>query len=434
MSLQPFGLTCPGDQAAIPNKREVAEAFLAGQDPMPMRERLIVQVPVAGSVGPPLSVAGLLVACIGAGCGGLTGNGTRADTMAEDAALSDGDLDSLAADDGGGPTPPSCTASGARMSNCGANHESCCTSPIVTGGTFFRTYDGVTASVGSEATLAPDGGPTQMADPATVSDFRLDRYLVTVGRFRAFVGAWNGGNGWLPPAGAGKHTHLNGGLGLVNVADDAGVGYETGWVASDDANIAPTDANLACDPFGNSFTWTPAAGNNEGLPINCVNWYEAYAFCIWDGGFLASEAEWVYAAAGGAQQREYPWGSTSPGFDYQYAIYDCLYPNGPDGSDACLRGVDNIAPVGTASLGAGLWGQLDLEGELIEWNLDFYSLNYANPCTDCGQLTPAMQRVVHGGYWSSPFRTLYPSTRQFFGHDDTSVHSSLFGFRCARTP
>ena len=47
--------------------------------------------------------------------------------------------------------------------------------------------------------------------------------------------------------------------------------------------------------------------------MNCVNWFEAYAFCIWDGGFLPSDTEWEYAAAGGSLQREYPWGSTAPG-------------------------------------------------------------------------------------------------------------------------
>ena len=36
-------------------------------------------------------------------------------------------------------------------------------------------------------TLAADGGPAGLADPATVSGLRLDKYLVTVGRFRQYV-------------------------------------------------------------------------------------------------------------------------------------------------------------------------------------------------------------------------------------------------------
>jgi len=36
------------------------------------------------------------------------------------------------------------------------------------------------------------------------------------------------------------------------------------------------------------------AGSLRDLPVNDVTWYQAYAFCIWDGGFLPSEAEWNY--------------------------------------------------------------------------------------------------------------------------------------------
>jgi hypothetical protein len=44
-------------------------------------------------------------------------------------------------------------------------------------------------------------------------------------------------------------------------------------------------------------TWTSSPGNNELKPIVCANWYEAYAFCIWDGGFLPQVVlEYVPAA------------------------------------------------------------------------------------------------------------------------------------------
>ncbi len=100
---------------------------------------------------------------------------------------------------------------------------------------------------------------------------------------------------------------------------DAGTTYEPGWVASEDVEVQPTDDDLISFCPGPS-TWTPSTGAQESLPMNCINWFEAYAFCIWDGGFLPSEAEWLYADVGGSGEREYPWGSEPPGTASKYAI------------------------------------------------------------------------------------------------------------------
>jgi formylglycine-generating enzyme required for sulfatase activity len=275
-----------------------------------------------------------------------------------------------------------------------------------------------------------DGGPTGEADPATVSGLRLDKYLVTVGRFRQFVNAVypdggaalpDAGLAWTPAAGSGKHAHLNGGLGLANNGPEGG--YETGWDTGDDSNVAPSDAQLLHDV---SCTWTASPGTQENLPINMVNWYEAYAFCIWDGGFLPSEAEWGYAAAGGSQQREYPWGATDPGTANQYAIYDCFYP-----SSECWAGTVNIAPVGTATLGVGRWGQLDMAGEVWEWILDGYKSPYAGPCADCAYLATTSLRGFRGSAFDAPENSLAAPVR---GYDHATDFFDFIGFRCARTP
>jgi formylglycine-generating enzyme len=318
---------------------------------------------------------------------------------------------------GSGTAPPSCQSSGPGRSDCGASGESCCTSVQVPGGTFYRTYTN-------------DGsGAQKTADPATISDFRLDKYLVTVGRFRHFVAAWDQGSGYTPGLGSGKHTHLNGGKGLADSgAPGPGVAYEAGWIESYNNKLDLTNDTLQCQ--SDLYTWTSSPGGNEKLPMNCINWFEAYAFCIWDGGFLASEAEYVYAAAGGSEQRRFPWGSTAPGKANQYAIWNCDYP---DGSGTCDGTIRNIAPVGSAKLGAGRWGQLDLVGEMIEWYLDWFAPSYATPCTDCADLADGSGRAPRDGYFGSTDETLLQSSYRNNGFYPANRFYS-YGFRCARTP
>ncbi len=298
---------------------------------------------------------------------------------------------------------PSCMASGAGLTDCGGTGgDSCCSSAPLPAGTFFRSYI-------ADVTMAG----TSTDYPATVSAVSLDRYEVTVARFRAFVAAEVGG--WRPAAGSGKHSELpQGGL---------NGGAETGWDSSWNANLATTTAewstDLACDLSGQQFaTWTGTAGENEDHPINCVDWYDAYAFCIWDGGFLPSEAEWNYAAAGGSDQRAYPWSSPSSS-----TTLDCAHAD----YTACT-------PAGTTKVGAespvgdGKWGHSDLAGNVFEWNLD-WDATYATSCDDCANLTASQYRVIRGGAFEGEQVCLLNPLRE------TSVpggRSASIGFRCAR--
>jgi formylglycine-generating enzyme required for sulfatase activity len=75
------------------------------------------------------------------------------------------------------------------------------------------------------------------------------------------------------------------------------------------AGRCPAAADLQCT--NNTASWTPTAGNNEELPMNCLFWSEAKAACEHLGGRLPTEAEWEKAARG-RDRRPFPWGYSMP--------------------------------------------------------------------------------------------------------------------------
>jgi sulfatase modifying factor 1 len=314
------------------------------------------------------------------------------------------------------PVPlASCRPGGLGMTNCGVGNDAdCCDSLVVSGGSFDRQYSDGDGGTGDPSA---DAGPS----PATVSDFRLDVYEVTVGRFRRFVEAWRGG--FRPGAGSGRHMHLNGGKGL-ELAGAPGT-FEAGWALSDDANVDMSDKHFTIDGV-NAATWTPTPDGHENLPMTFVTRLDAYAFCIWDGGFLPSEAEWEFAAAGGSEQLVYPWGSADPGSSNEYANYNCSFPGPP----MPCAGNAHIQPVGNNPMGKARWGQLDLAGNVFEWALDFEGA-YTVPCTDCADLTPNPFAIARGGGYFFTVATIHPEYRSDY---EAADGVDFIGVRCARPP
>jgi formylglycine-generating enzyme required for sulfatase activity len=261
----------------------------------------------------------------------------------------------------------------------------------------------------------------------TVSSFRFDAFEVTVGRFRAFVQAlaagipgWTASSGALsPPVGAGKHTHLNNGKGLLDSHSGA---YESGWQSGWPA--MPTSPATWTSTLGScTSTFDTWNAGDDALPISCVRWYEAYAFCIWDGGFLPSVSEFNYAYIGGTNEWMYPWGNSAP------TIQLAVYKPGFTGAGA----FNGIAPVGSVPAGKALWGQFDLAGNLWEWVLDAADPpSTTQSCSDCADTNSAQgSRIIRGGDFDDS--TVSLSAFDTTSDAPTSAYGN-YGFRCARTP
>ena len=171
---------------------------------------------------------------------------------------------------------------------------------------------------------------------------------------------------------------------------------------------------------GFNFAW-----KLEDHPITNVSWEESRAYCEEAaGGRLPTEAEWEYAARGGADSQPYPWGA-SIGRDKANYGSDSGGAGAAEGADEWL----GTAPVG--SFPANGFGLYDMAGNLWEWTADWYAPDAyeGGPAKDPKGPARGTDKVLRGGAWDNPPRALRSSERDRF---HPAAVNPWAGVRCVR--
>jgi serine/threonine protein kinase/formylglycine-generating enzyme required for sulfatase activity/SH3-like domain-containing protein len=144
-------------------------------------------------------------------------------------------------------------------------------------------------------------------------------------------------------------------------------------------------------------------------PRNCVDWFDAKAFCESRSGRLPTEKEWEYAARG-PDNLVYPWGDEW------------------NGNNAVLAG--QTAEVGSRPSESASWvGAYDMSGNEWEWTSSLYE-DYPYDNSHKINNGNTNSRVLRGGSFDGSeffFRGAYR-----LGSTPYSENYS-FGFRCARS-
>jgi formylglycine-generating enzyme required for sulfatase activity len=245
-------------------------------------------------------------------------------------------------------------------------------------------------------------------DGVSVNAYRLDAYEVTVARFRAFWSA--------------RATDLDR-IRATPIAYPGGARIVWSGTATPPFSTATFEL---CN-------WSDAAGAREGHPINCVGWWAAQEFCVWDGGRLPTEAEWESAARGRTitgdgltSERTYPWGEVAPTSGTTATSCDRahLAPCPGENGGATRH-------VGRFAANAGVY---DLAGNVWEWLADSRSMTINRDSCWSSRSNPLCMLagetfLAAGGSWIDGNVSLRSATRS---SAPAGFPLNVVGFRCAR--
>jgi len=133
----------------------------------------------------------------------------------------------------------------------------------------------------------------------------------------------------------------------------------------------------------------PFAFDDPRKPATSVSWFDAVEYCEWLSAEwrapvrLPTEAEWEFAARGGAEQQLFPWGNDPPQLRDRYAE----------------RWLESPEPVGTSPPNG--YGLFDMCENVHEWCSDWYDARYYDYSPRANPRGPksGTRRASRGGAW-----------------------------------
>lgn len=140
-------------------------------------------------------------------------------------------------------------------------------------------------------------------------------------------------------------------------------------------------------------------------PVTYITWYSASAYCAWRGGRLPTEAEWEYAASGGLERPEFPWGDAPPA-----------------ATSANWSGASIDHPTDVGRFPPNGYGLYDMVGNVWEYTADRWPDNPSRPQSD-------VRYAIRGGSYGAGVVNLRVRYRDSHPALGSGPH---VGFRCAK--